>query len=256
MQKIIETLGIILKTLKVNETDKRIVMLTRDHGKINALAHGAYKNINKWRTGFEPFSIINFHLHERNKYLTIVAAEENKNFKDIHASYQKMMKASFLVGLIDCFSYENNKDEQIFALLITSLEKLNDAPDKARENRTFFEFESLLLTVLGYSPSAIFCNDCARKLSEAEPVYLDSLRDVFLCPECNAIAKADIKISPLTKKLILNPITTEAPNKNVRMGISVLTKLLEKASSETDSSSKFLPVKKEIWDYFNREDTF
>jgi DNA repair protein RecO (recombination protein O) len=254
MKKIEEVLGVVLRTYKTNETDKRILLLTREFGKINALAHGAYKGVNKWRTDFEPFSIINLHLYERNKYFTIIEAEENKNFKNIYASYPKIMKASCMVGLIDCFSYSNAKDDQIFALLISGLENLSEALDEALENQAFFRFESLLLAALGYSPAVIICNDCARKLSETESVYFDSFRNVFICSECNPIAKADIKISALTKKLILNPITTEAPNKNVRMGISILTKLLEKASSDTDAATKFIPVKKEIWDYFKKEE--
>jgi len=254
MQKIETALGVILSTYKTNETDKRILLLTREFGKINALAHGASKGLNKWRTDFAPFTIINLRLSERNKYFTIIEAEENKNFKNIYAAYPKIMKASCLVGLIDCFSYSNNRDEQIFAILIAGLENLNEAATQALENKAFFNFEALLLHALGYSPAAIICNDCARKLLEAEPVYFDSARNVFVCSECSTIAKADIKISALTKKLILNPITTEAPNKNVRMGISILTKLLEKASAETDISTKFLPIKKEIWDYFKKEE--
>jgi DNA repair protein RecO len=254
MQKTEAALGVILSTAKTNETDKRILLLTREFGKINALAHGAYKGVNKWRTAFAPFTIINLQLAEKNKYFTIIAAEENKNFKAIYAAYPKLMKASCMVGLIDCFSYSYHKDEQIFALLVSGLESLNEAPTQARENQVFFNFEALLLHALGYSPAAIICNDCARKLLETEPVYFDAARNVFICSECNTIVKADLKISALTKKLILNPMTTEAPNKNVRMGITILTKLLEKASSETDVSTKFISVKKEIWDYFKKEE--
>jgi len=254
MQKIETALGVILSATKAKETDKRILLLTREFGKINAVAHGAYKGINKWKTAFAPFTVVKLQLAERNKYFTIIEAEESKNFKAIYATYPKIMKASCLVGLIDCFSYSNAKDEQIFALLISGLENLNEAATPVLENKAFFNFEALLLHALGYSPAAIICNDCARKLLETEPVYFDTFRNVFICSECNLIAKADLKISALTKKLILNPITTEAPNKNVRMGISILTKLLEKAASETDISTKFLPIKKEIWDYFKKEE--
>lgn len=254
MQKTEEILGIILKTNKVNEVDKKILILTRERGKISATAKGAYKNLNKWRTSFEPFSIINFTLIERSKFLTIISADENKNFKNIYNSYSKIIKASFMTELIDCFSYENNKDDEIFALLITHLEKLNDAQEISTENRIFFEFESLLLTILGYSHSSIICNDCMKQISDVEGAFFDTSRNVFVCNECGYIVKADIKISSLTKKLILNPITTIAPEKNVKMGISILTRLLEKASSENDASSKFTPIKKEIWEYYKKEE--
>ena len=54
----VETESLVIKSYNLAEADKIVVLLTREHGMIRAVAKGAKRLKSKFGSGIEPFSIV------------------------------------------------------------------------------------------------------------------------------------------------------------------------------------------------------
>ena len=55
--------AIILRTYKLGEADRIIVMLTRHHGQVRAVAKGVRRTTSRFGARLEPFSMTDVQLH-------------------------------------------------------------------------------------------------------------------------------------------------------------------------------------------------
>ena len=55
---LIETESLVLKSYNLAESDKIVVLLTREHGVVRGVAKGAKRLKSKFGSGLEPFSVV------------------------------------------------------------------------------------------------------------------------------------------------------------------------------------------------------
>src|SRR5699024_5179039 len=74
------THGIILRTYKLAEADRIIVLLTADHGQIRAVAKGVRRTTSKFGSTLEPFMHTRLHLVPRRSLNMIVQTENIQTY--------------------------------------------------------------------------------------------------------------------------------------------------------------------------------
>ena len=72
--------GIVLSSQNIGETDRRIVLLTRERGKISVFARGAVKPKNPLVTASQPFTFGEFFLYAGRDSYTVTGAEVKNHF--------------------------------------------------------------------------------------------------------------------------------------------------------------------------------
>lgn len=145
MQEYIQITGMVLKAEPIGEYDRRIVMLTREKGKISAFARGARKQGSRLLAATNPFSFGEFKVYAgRNSYNVVEAAITNY-FEGLREDFEGAYYGMYFLELTDYYTRENNDEKEMLKLLYQSLRALMHEGLVNRLIRYIFEMKAMVL---------------------------------------------------------------------------------------------------------------
>lgn len=148
--KHLKTPGIILFRKNINEADKLIFLYTKSQGKIMALARGLRKQQAKLAPHLEIFNLSNIMINRR----TITSAQTINPFDNLRHNLETLERAYYILHLVNEFTPDQDKDEEIFLILRQSLKNLNNANNALDTENSVKQFEQKFIHLLGVAPQA------------------------------------------------------------------------------------------------------
>lgn len=152
--------AIVLRTHKLGEADRIITLLTRQHGRVRAVARGVRRTTSKFGSRLEPFTHVDLQLAEGRNLDTITQAETLSPFHaGIGHDYDRYTAGTVMLETADRLVAEEGEPAlQQFLLLVGGLRVLA-AGDRA-PNQVLDSFLLRSLAVAGYAPSFDACARC------------------------------------------------------------------------------------------------
>lgn len=187
---VVKTRAIILKTQDIKENDKLVWAYTEDLGKITLYVKGAKKSKSKHFTITNSFSYSEIVIYKGKSFYHLNEGTLIESFNEVMDNLDSLLTASYFCELTDIAAVEEEKNENIFKLLIASFYLLKtgfiDQDLLARA------YELKLLNLTGYNLSLDRCTICNQKLAEVH--YFDIQNSGGICNNC--AGENSIKISP------------------------------------------------------------
>ncbi len=154
------TEAIVLRTHKLGEADRIITMLTKDRGKIRAVAKGVRRTKSRFGARLEPFSRVDVLVHEGKNLDIVQQAELIVSYgQSMTLDYGMWTAGQTMVETADRLTSEESiAAETQYVLLASALRTLTSA-----EHDSTLVLDSYLLRSLslaGYSPSLDACVAC------------------------------------------------------------------------------------------------
>jgi len=171
--------AIILRTYKTGEADKILVLYTKDHGKLRAVAKSSRKITSKLGARLEPLSHVNVILWRGRNLATVTGVDVIDNFLDIRSNLDKILMASTMVEIIDKFTLDEHENTDFFLLLSKALATLN----KSFSPIILGAFCFRVLMIEGLGPQVDRCCSCNSK---AELVAFNAQAGGLLCRQCQS----------------------------------------------------------------------
>ena len=159
--------GVVLRTHKLGEADRIITVLTRDHGKVRAVARGIRRTSSKFGARLEPFSHVDLLLATgRNLDVITEAVTIHAYSEQLGSDYPRYTSGQVVLEAADrLVSEERQPARRQYALLVGALHALahgtSDGPRPAS-----LIMDSYLLRALataGLAPSLDRCAICGAK---------------------------------------------------------------------------------------------
>ncbi len=164
--------GIILARRNYSEADRIIVIYSRDNGKLGLIAKGVRRTKSRKRGSIEVFSHIRFSA-ARGKSLDILTeAEIITSFPQIRKNLRKVSVAYYFIEVIGRLTHEEEKNEQLFSLLLKYLKSLQKEKELKKLRMTFVKD---VLVLLGYWPRNRTLDNPDSVLEEATERSINSL---------------------------------------------------------------------------------
>lgn len=141
--------AIVLASRRFSEADRILVVFTKSYGKISLIAKGIRKPKSKKRGSLEVFTRVKF-AASRGKNLDIITEVEIiDSYNGIRKNLKKVTVAYFFLEVIGRIIQEGEKNEKLYEILISYLNKLRK--EKSLKNLRK-EFIYQVLVTLGYWP--------------------------------------------------------------------------------------------------------
>ena len=156
-----KTEGIVIKEFRFKETSKILTIFTKKHGKVHAMARGAYKPKSQLIANTQPFSYNDYYFFKGRNFYYINQADIIDSFYPIRENMNRVMYGSYLLELVDLSILEEEENQKLFLLLRKGLMVLS------RLNKDFLKFilayELKYISFLGYKPYLDRCVVCGRR---------------------------------------------------------------------------------------------
>ncbi len=170
--------GIVLRQTSYRESDKIIVVFTREFGKIGMVARGAKKGKSRLAAVTQPFTTGMFSFFGGRGLVTMQQGDVIQNFSSIQQDIFLTAYASFVCELLDKATEERQKNEYLFELAYAILRDIDEGYDAQILTQIF---EMKMLNVLGLYPVMDRCAIC----SETEGHFdFSSASDGLVCHRC------------------------------------------------------------------------
>ena len=152
--------AIVLRTYKLGEADRIVVLMTRGRGKVRAVAKGVRRTTSKFGSRLEPGSHVQVQLHEGRGELDIVTqAETVVPYHRTREDLSRLARASSLLEAIDQLAQEREPSARLFDMLAGGLRTL----DESNPPMICAAFYLKLLAAEGVAPELDACVECAEE---------------------------------------------------------------------------------------------
>lgn len=185
--------GMVLTSAPVGEYDRRVVLLTKERGKISAFARSARRPNSALMGVTSPFSFGEFTLYEGRTSYTLVSASISNYFSDLRMDVEGAYYGFYFMDIASYYAREANDETALLKLLYQTLRALVNVHIPNRLIRRIYELRAI--TINGEGPQVFECISCGDK--EREKVF-SVRRGGLLCSECAGIASDGVILLPST----------------------------------------------------------
>jgi DNA repair protein RecO (recombination protein O) len=172
--------AVVLRHTDWGEADRLLWLFTLEMGKVRAIAKGVRKPRSRKAGHLEPFTRVNLLLARGRDMLIVTQAETLEPYLPVRDSLLRTSYASYVVELLDRFTYEEGENYSLYRLLTDTLARLStDNPPEL----PIRYFELRLLDYVGFRPQLFTCLNCGKEIQPQDQYFSADLGGV-LCPSC------------------------------------------------------------------------
>ncbi len=171
-----------LRTYKLGEADRIVVLLTAENGKVRAVAKGVRKTMSRFGARLEPMSHVRLLLY-RGRELDIVSqAESVEPLAPMLASLDRASQGMAVLEAADQLALEREPNEQLYRMVIGALRTIAERPSPLVVPAFFWK----LLAAEGLRPELDACVRCGEDGEAIALVAFDLGEGGVLCRNCRS----------------------------------------------------------------------
>lgn len=145
MQELVTVTGMVIKTVPIGDYDRRVVILTKERGKITAFVRGARKPNSRFVAATNLFCFGTFRLYPGREAYTLSDAEILNYFEELRNDFEGAYYGMYFLEIAEYYSRENNDDKELLKLLYQTLRALRLQSLDKRMVRAIYEIKSIVV---------------------------------------------------------------------------------------------------------------
>ena len=183
MKKQFTTEAINLKSYPLKESDRIVVMYSKDKGLIRAVAKGIKKPKSTLGARMDSF-IANSLLLAKGTNMDIVSQAETVNsFSETRKDLDKIFYSMYLTEVVNSFGVENDPySAETYDILYNALKAISQANEKKDILLAVLKFQLKIMRASGFSPEFNTCLKCGAKINNN--AYFITNDGGIVCSDC------------------------------------------------------------------------
>jgi DNA repair protein RecO (recombination protein O) len=170
--------GVVLRTIKLGETDRIVTVFTQGHGKVRAVAKGVRKPTSRFGARLEPTSHVVLQCYRGRELDVVTQVETIDVFRRLREHYRSLTHAISMLEAVDQVAQEREANPALYRMLVGALRTLTASPSPMVAPAFFWK----LLSLEGFHP---LLDGCARCDDDRGPfLAFDFGEGGVLCESC------------------------------------------------------------------------
>jgi len=174
--------GMVLIAQPMGEYDKRLVILTKERGKITVFAKGVRRQNSAYLAACNPFVFGEFTVFEGRSAYNLQQAQITNYFLELSEEYEKACYGFYFLEFADYYTKENNDEREFLKLLYATLRAI--ANDNIPNTLIRYIYELKAFVINGEYPQFFCCVECGTE-AKMEPSYFHAKRGGLICSQCD-----------------------------------------------------------------------
>lgn len=174
------TPGLVLREVKVGESDRILTLLTPQHGLITASAKGSLRLKSKLFSACGLFCYSEFTLFAGRTMYTVDDAQVKQVFFGLPKSIEGMALAMYLAEIAQDLLPSGGEADAQLRLLLNSLYLISEQKKPLAQIKAVYELRAVCEA--GYMPDLLCCSHCQKY--DGGDFYFDVAGGKLLCGEC------------------------------------------------------------------------
>ncbi|MBR3102795.1 MAG: DNA repair protein RecO [Lachnospiraceae bacterium] len=145
MQEVLHTDGMILRIAPANDYDKRVIILTKECGKITAFAKGARRQTNRLMAPTDLFVFGDFKLFPGRNAYSLMDVNVKNFFTELRDDFNAVLYGMYFLEVMEYFTRENNDEREMLALLYQSCRAIIHPSYDKLLVRAVFDLKTIML---------------------------------------------------------------------------------------------------------------
>lgn len=174
-----------LKSYNLSESDKIIVMYSKDKGLIRGVAKGVKKPKSKLGARMDLLVANKLMLYKGKNLDRICQADVLNTFNKTRRDMDKIFYSMYISEVVNNFGVEDDPcSEEIYELLYKALNKISESETKEEMLIAVIKFQLKMMQISGFGIEFDTCL-CCREPIEGQNMYFSSRMGGVICEHCN-----------------------------------------------------------------------
>ena len=169
----------ILQVTPMGEYDRRVVILTKEIGKISAFARGARKPSSSLVGVTSPFTFGQFTLYEGRNSYTLQNVSVVNYFSELREDVEKAYYGMYFMELADYYGREHNDEVLSLKLLYQTFRAIAKGSISQQLIRCIYELK--MISINGEAPQVFHCVLCGEQNGE---MHFSAASGGNVCQNC------------------------------------------------------------------------
>ena len=207
MSRTYSTQAIVLRRRNLAETDKIVVLFTRELGKLSAVAKGARRPQSRIAGATEPPTFLRALMAVGRDLDVVTQCETKESFLELRADLDRLVYCSYLLEMTDTLLEERLPHPDLFDLLLSALYLLNGGADGLALSAAF----SLQAAEdAGFGPMLDSCVGCHEPVGSGVAGYSVRMGGV-LCRACRGASRDVIRFPASARNMAVQLLDHDLP---------------------------------------------
>lgn len=193
--------GVVLRTYRLGEADRIVVLLTEEHGKVRSVAKGVRRTSSKFGGRLEPMSHVAMLMWRGRGELGVInQVEVVDTFRAVREDLERVAGGLSMLEVADQLAQEGHPDPGLYRMLVGALRALADGGNDLAMVPTAFFWKALAHE--GAEPVLTACASCGREAGEVDLVAFDLVEGGALCPDCRRGRPVSVEALALVRRIL------------------------------------------------------
>jgi DNA repair protein RecO (recombination protein O) len=171
---------VVVRTIKLGETDRIVTLLTRGNGRIRAVAKGVRKPGSRFGARLEPASHVALQCYRGRELDVITQVETIEANRVLREHYGSLTHAVSMLEAVDQVAPEREPNPPLYRMLTSALQTLAREPSPLVSAAFFWK----LLSLEGFQPVLDMCVRCGDAPDDGAFATFDLEDGGVVCAEC------------------------------------------------------------------------